>query len=334
MSKVMVVAGAGAGFGRDTPTHKQRRVGRELMLKQRAPRTGRLRYWTAMLIAACALVSAPTAAMAPDAPSNFTAFAVSPTQISLSWTGALGSASFRYRVDRKTGAGGSYTTVTNLEDTTSWFDTGLAAGTEYFYRVRVSTLGLVSAWSSEVSATTLSAGVALPTSDVRLWLKGDSGIVKQTTNKTVAAWLDVSGWRNHGFQSTTANQASSVSNAVNGLPVVRFDGTNFVNVTEELSLRWVDSISAAPDGSIWFGSGKKLWHYHPDAEKTVGKKFESFTRRDGLASDSIRSTTLVSSAPAASPLTSDSRTAAVPARSASTTADRPNCDSSASIEGR
>ena len=79
-----------------------------------------------------------------------------------------------------------------------------------------------------------------------------------------------------------------------GVGLVRFDGSNFVNVTKALGIKTpADSPVVAPDGSIWFGGsgfGNALWRYHPDAEKTGGKKLESFTRKDGLAHENVFAT--------------------------------------------
>ena len=48
-----------------------------------------------------------------------------------------------------------------------------------------------------------------------------------------------------------------------GQGLVRFDGTNLVNVTRELGVTtWADSPAIAPDGSIWFGAPAALSRAH------------------------------------------------------------------------
>jgi ligand-binding sensor domain-containing protein len=67
--------------------------------------------------------------------------------------------------------------------------------------------------------------------------------------------------------------------------LVRFDGTNLVNVTRDLG-SWVDSPAVDPDGSIWFGAlegpGVGLHRYDPVAAKEGRTALETFTQRDGL----------------------------------------------------
>jgi ligand-binding sensor domain-containing protein len=68
----------------------------------------------------------------------------------------------------------------------------------------------------------------------------------------------------------------------NGL--VRFDGTNLVNVTRELGVTtYADTPSVAADGTIWFGGWfSGVWRYDPAAEKTDPKKLQALTPKDGL----------------------------------------------------
>ncbi len=75
---------------------------------------------------------------APAAPTNLTASAVSTTQISLRWDFGLGNDSTVFKIERKTGAGGTYSQIAALADTTSYLDTNLTASTIYYYRVKAS----------------------------------------------------------------------------------------------------------------------------------------------------------------------------------------------------
>jgi len=73
--------------------------------------------------------------VAPAAPSNLTAIAVSASQINLAWTdnsnGETG-----YKVERSTD-GVHFTTIADLAaNSTSFKDTGLKRNTKYYYRVR------------------------------------------------------------------------------------------------------------------------------------------------------------------------------------------------------
>src|SRR5204863_1776896 len=87
---------------------------------------------------------------APLAPSNLTATAASPTQINLSWSNASAA---NVEIERKTGAGGTYALIATVGPaSTTYADSGLVSGFQYFYRVRASDLGGISPYSNEASA--------------------------------------------------------------------------------------------------------------------------------------------------------------------------------------
>jgi hypothetical protein len=81
------------------------------------------------------------------------------------------------------------------------------------------------------SATTTAGFIrrdgAVPTStpalqsNLRLWWRADAGV----PSGTGAYWADQSGLGNHGWQTSGGAVPVLVPNAVNGLPVMRFDGT-------------------------------------------------------------------------------------------------------------
>ncbi len=74
-------------------------------------------------------------------------------------------------------------------------------------------------------------------SELKLWLRADYGVSTGAGN-VVTSWADQSGLGNHGTQSTTSNQPIAVSSAINGLPVVRFDGSNdFLSVADSPATR-------------------------------------------------------------------------------------------------
>jgi hypothetical protein len=96
----------------------------------------------------------PSAATPPAAPSGLTATAVSGTRIDLAWTDNAFDET-GVKIERKTGAGGTYAQIAvAVADATTASDTGLVAGTTYYYRVRASNGAGDSAYSNEASATT------------------------------------------------------------------------------------------------------------------------------------------------------------------------------------
>ncbi|MGH2689648.1 MAG: Calx-beta domain-containing protein, partial [Actinomycetota bacterium] len=94
----------------------------------------------------------------PSPPSGLSASAVSSSRIDLVWTDASGNET-GFKVERKTGAGGTWSTIATVGSNVSSFqNTGLSPGTQYFYRVRAIGAGGDSAPSNEATATTPAAG--------------------------------------------------------------------------------------------------------------------------------------------------------------------------------
>jgi YD repeat-containing protein len=74
----------------------------------------------------------------------------------------------------------------------------------------------------------------IPTSGLGLWLKSDTGV--SVSGTAVTGWADQSGNNRTASQGTSANQPALVTNALNGKPAIRFDGTNdFLQATMPIS---------------------------------------------------------------------------------------------------
>lgn len=98
----------------------------------------------------------------PAAPSGLSAVAASATQITLSW-GDNSTNETGFKIERKTGAAGTYAQIGTVgAGVVAFNDTGLAANTAYYYRVRASNAGGDSAYSNEANATTLNVAPAAP----------------------------------------------------------------------------------------------------------------------------------------------------------------------------
>jgi glucose/arabinose dehydrogenase len=99
----------------------------------------------------------------PDAaPTNLTANTASSSQISLFWTDNASNET-GYQVERRLASGGSFALIATVPgDSTSYFNTGLSANTQYLYRVRAINAGGESAYSNEANATTLPTGNTTP----------------------------------------------------------------------------------------------------------------------------------------------------------------------------
>jgi hypothetical protein len=104
----------------------------------------------------------------------------------------------------------------------SHIDSTASPGTAYTYRVIARNDTGISTPSSEVEVATLTGGSVLPLSEIKLWLKADEGVTRDRAN----VWTDSSGNQSDGFQVTASSEPLVIENAVNGRPVVRFDGVN------------------------------------------------------------------------------------------------------------
>jgi hypothetical protein len=107
--------------------------------------------WVDAVRQALGTVPAPAPVPAPQA---LLAMPMSSAQVDVSWTSSAAGLT-GFKVERKTGSGGSYSQVALVAPTAlSYNDTAVAETTTYFYRVRATTGATDSPFSSEANATT------------------------------------------------------------------------------------------------------------------------------------------------------------------------------------
>jgi hypothetical protein len=109
----------------------------------------------------------------PPVPTALTSAPVSTTQINLGWTAAAGATG--YQLQRSTTAGGPYTEIGGTLTTPGYGDTGLSAGTRYYYVVRALYSGDVASSLSPQVSSVPSAPLAAADSTMAAPVMGSDG---------------------------------------------------------------------------------------------------------------------------------------------------------------
>jgi predicted alpha-1,6-mannanase (GH76 family) len=134
-------------------------------------------------------------------------------QVQLTWSGASDAGS--YNIKRSPITGGPYVTLTNVTST-SYTDSSVTNNHSYYYVVSGVNLAGEGPNSAETSVSPLS---------LVTWFKASS-LTNLASGSPVSVWNDSSG---NGFVATQpvgTNQPFYLANAMNGMPVVRFNATN------------------------------------------------------------------------------------------------------------
>lgn len=76
--------------------------------------------------------------------------------------------------------------------------------------------------------------VPIPLANLKLWLKADAGVTLNGSN--VSLWSDQSGSGNNASQGVAINQPTYVTNQLNGNPILRFDGNDYLSCGDVLDL--------------------------------------------------------------------------------------------------
>ncbi len=139
----------------------------------------------------------------PSTPSNLFATAVSSSQINLSWTDNSNNED-GFKIERKTGSGGTYAQITTVgAGATSYNNTGLTAGTTYYYRARAYNTAGDSSYSNEDNAIT----TVLPTYTLTINISpSGSGTVSKNPNQatyTAGSQVTLTATVNSGYTFTS-----------------------------------------------------------------------------------------------------------------------------------
>ncbi|TAK99590.1 MAG: hypothetical protein EPO07_10755 [Verrucomicrobia bacterium] len=138
---------------------------------------------------------------------------------------------------------------------------------------------------------TPNSGVGLPLADLKLWLKADSGVVRNNTNGTVGSWIDQSGNGNNATTLYLSDQPQWLTNSASGGPAVRFDGvsdhfilpgflTGATQAEAYVILRAATNLPSSSRGLWRFGPQSGASSYYPHYNGHIYDSFGSTINRD------------------------------------------------------
>lgn len=161
--------------------------------------------------------------ISPNAPAGLTAIAVSSSQINLSWTDNSNNEA-GFKVERKAGIGGTYTQIASVgANVTAHSDTGLTAGTAYYYRVMAYNSFGDSVYSNEANTATISVNSPTVTANSVTNVNGSAVTLNASVNPNGAETTVYFEW----------GPTTSYGNTTPAQPIG--NGTNNVNVTVYLA---------------------------------------------------------------------------------------------------
>ncbi|HYI80355.1 MAG TPA: LamG-like jellyroll fold domain-containing protein [Thermoleophilaceae bacterium] len=185
-----------------------------------------------------ATVNATTQATPPPpvaAPTGLTAAAISTSQIDLQWANPATNETEVVVQRDTTSAFAAPVSVTLAANATSYSSTGLAAGTQYFYRVRARNASTDSAWSATASATTQTTPP--PASTYSNAVLADTPISYWRLGETSGAAADQRGVNPGTYTNSPTRGAASLLTSDTVNKAVSLDGSNdYVNVPSSTSL--------------------------------------------------------------------------------------------------
>ncbi len=208
----------------------------------------------------------------PATPTTLVANAVGTNRVSLTWSYTLTNQWTGFKIERKTT--GAFSEVTRVENTTAWFDTTVSPGETYTYRVKAYTPAGDGEFSNEATTTVDSSGIAAPFSSLRYWLSADYGYPVNGANY----WMDRTGGPNNWAFNTAL-----IQNFANGMPAVRFNGSNaYVQLATSSSTTASELFIVLKNQSVSKKCGLLNWgtdSFYPEASGTIRDGFNATTAR-------------------------------------------------------
>ncbi len=186
---------------------------------------------------------------APVAPTALTATA-GVLQVSLTWTASSGATS--YGVLRSTSSTGAFTSIATGQTNTNYSDTGLTAGTTYYYAVTATNASGTSPNSAQASATPTGSSTSVSVTinvlanrhTISPYIYG--GAFPQDAPTITASGLPIVRWGGNG--ASTYNWQLGTSNADNDYYFEDFAWSALNNTADASSTQFITDVKAA--GSV------------------------------------------------------------------------------------
>ena len=192
---------------------------------------------------------------APNPPSQLTAVANGGyTSINLTWrinsTGEDG-----FKIERSANGVSGWSQIDTTSTGVNYYqNTGLSAGATWYYRVRAYSGVDNSSYTNVASATVFDiddVGTPYLFLDPGQGVYSDAGITPAGDNDTVQEWHDQSGNNYDVTQTTSGDNPTLQTNEINGLPVIRFDGSDFLVADSAADWKFLHDGSAFTVFVVW-----------------------------------------------------------------------------------
>ena len=170
----------------------------------------------------------PTGVTIPAAPTNLAATAGN-AQVSLTWTASSGATS--YTVRRSTTSGTGYATVASNVTATSFVNTGLTNGTQYFFVVTATNTAGTSGNSNQASATPTGGSAQACTGAITV-TGGQSGNFNTTGPVCYRTSDNIVGWGCSNFDGRTVSiNGTPMTCGQTPLPAKLADGFRYFSIS-------------------------------------------------------------------------------------------------------
>jgi len=224
-----------------------------------------------------AYTSSPSeATLPPAAPSNLEGQALSTKRIKLSWED-LSTNEWGFKLERKTGSGGTYALLADLQiNDSSFTDTGLTEQTEYNYRIYAFNKNGNSIYSNELSITTPTPEIPVVPGNLEASTVSSSSINLSWENNSTNAFgfiLEYSKDDNFNYVYKDSIPSGTLSYLVKGLMMKTSYFFRILSYNEDGNSAFSNEATAVTDSIADMPEDYLIYYPFDEIEGTSGKDF-------------------------------------------------------------